>query len=96
MVHANFDAIKKFLYSTECTCLIINLITGKNHGKAAQQGVAGAAAGLSDISYENIDPLSQPSAVKTTHMYENIPTVSSPHHQSNIEMNQCPAYGALM
>ena len=45
--------------------------------------------------YENVDPLSQ-STVKTTHLYENIPTVSSsPHHQSNIEMNQCTAYGVL-
>ena len=44
--------------------------------------------------YENVDPLSQ-STVKTTQLYENIPTVSSPHHQNNIEMNQCTAYGVL-
>ena len=43
---------------------------------------------------ENFDPLSQ-STVKTTHLYENIPTVSSPHHQNSIEMNQCAAYGVL-
>ena len=43
--------------------------------------------------YENVDPLS--STVKTTQLYENIPTVSSPHHQNNIEMNQCTAYGVL-
>ena len=45
-------------------------------------------------TYENVDPLSQ-STVKTTQLYENIPTVSSPHHQNNIEMNQCTAYGVL-
>ena len=44
--------------------------------------------------YENVDPLSQ-STVKTTHLYENIPTVSSSPHQINIEMNQCTAYGVL-
>ena len=45
------------------------------------------------VLYENVDPLS--STVKTTQLYENIPTVSSPHHQNNIEMNQCTAYGVL-
>ena len=46
------------------------------------------------VLYENVDPL--PSTVKTTQLYENIPTVSSsPHHQNNIEMNQCTAYGVL-
>ena len=69
-----------------------------NHEKAVQHGTA--AAEPSDKPYENVDPLPQ-STVKTTHMYENIPTVpSSPHHhhdhQNNIELNQCPAYGALM
>ena len=44
--------------------------------------------------YENVDPLSQ-STAKITQLYENIPTVSSPHHQNNIEMNQCTAYGVL-
>ena len=44
--------------------------------------------------YENVDPLPQ-STVETTQLYENIPTVSSPHHQNNIEMNQCTAYGVL-
>ena len=44
--------------------------------------------------YENADPLPQ-STVKTTQLYENIQTVSSPHHQNNIEMNQCTAYGVL-
>ena len=44
--------------------------------------------------YEKVDPLSQ-NTVKTTQLYENIPTVSSPHHQNNIEMNQCTAYGVL-
>ena len=43
-------------------------------------------------TYENVDPLPQ-NTVKTTHLYENIPTVSSP--QNNIEMNQCTAYGVL-
>ena len=48
------------------------------------------------VVYENFDPLSQSTAVKTTQLYENIPTVSSPtHHQNNIEMNQCTAYGVL-
>ena len=60
-------------------------------GATQQQGVA--IAGTSPV-YENVDPLSQ-SAVKTTQLYENIPTVSSPHHQNNIEMNQCTAYGVL-
>ena len=42
--------------------------------------------------YENVEPLSQ-ITVKT---YENITTVSClPHHQSNIEMKQCTAYGVL-
>ena len=68
------------------------LNTGMNHRKAVQHGVV--ADRPSDKPYENVDPLS--STVKTTHMYENIPTISSPHHQNNIEMNQCPAYGALM
>ena len=45
--------------------------------------------------YDNFDPLSQSTLVKTTHLYENIPTVSSTHHQNNIEMNQCAAYGVL-
>ena len=44
--------------------------------------------------YENVDPLSW-SSVKTTQLYENIPTVSLPHHQNNIEMNQRTAYGVL-
>ena len=46
---------------------------------------------------ENFDPLSQSTEVRTTHLYENVPTASSPtHHQmSNIEMNQCTAYGVL-
>ena len=69
------------------------LNTGMNHGKSVQHGVAVVAAGPSDKPCENADPLS--STVKTTHLYENIPTVSSHHHQNNIEMNQCPAYGAL-
>ena len=70
------------------------VITGTNHRKAAQQGVASATTELPDILYETVDPLS--STVKTTQLYENIPTVSSPHHQNNIEMNQCTAYGVLM
>ena len=69
-----------------------------NDRKAAQQGVAAgvADAGPMGISYENVNPLPQPStSVKTTHhLYENIPTVS--RHQNNIEMDQCPAYGVLM
>ena len=46
------------------------------------------------VLYENVDSLSQ-STVKTTQLYENIPTVSLSHHQNNIEMNQCTAYGVL-
>ena len=64
--------------------------TGLQHSKGAI-----TAPGPSGVHvYENVDPLSQ-STVKTTHLYENIPTVSSPHHQNNIEMNQCAAYGVL-
>ena len=33
---------------------------------------------------QNVDSLSQ-NTVKTTQLYENIPTVSSPHHQNNID-----------
>ena len=61
-------------------------------GATQKQSDDGVAATIPVL--ENINPLSQ-STVKTTHLYENIPTVSSPHHQNNIEMNQCTAYGVL-
>lgn len=81
------------------TCVYLHHAhAGMNDRKAAQQGVAAgvADAGPMGISYENVNPLPQPSTVKTTHdhLYENIPTVS--HHQDNIEMDQCSAYGVLM
>ena len=64
--------------------------TGQQHNKGAITVPSPPGVQM----YENVDPLSQ-STVKTTHLYKNIPTVSSPHHQNNIEMNQCTAYGVL-
>ena len=61
------------------------------HGATQKQKDDVAATGP---TYENVDQLSQ-STVKTTQLYENMPRVSSTHHQSNIEMNQCTAYGVL-
>ena len=59
---------------------------------ATQKQSDDSVAATSPVRENN--PLSQ-STVKTTHLYENIPTVSSSNHQSNIEMNQCAAYGVL-
>ena len=73
--------------------VIYSLDTGLQHNKEALIATSQPPAGHG-LLYENVDPLSQ-STVKTTQLYENIPTVSSPHHQNNIEMNQCTAYGVL-
>ena len=80
-------------------------------GEATKQNIVAAAAAAtttttttntsttttdrkSAMQYENIDSLPQRAVLKTVPSYENIPGVSSPH-QSNIEMNHCPAYGVL-
>ena len=67
--------------------------TGLQHNKEGVIAATSQPPPGHGVLYENVDPLS--STVKTTQLYENIPTVSSPHHQNNIEMNQCTAYGVL-
>ena len=68
--------------------------TGLQHNKEGTIAATSQPPPGHGVQYENVDPLSQ-SAVKTTQLYENIPTVSSSHHQNNIEMNQCTAYSIL-
>ena len=64
--------------------------TGLQHKEGAIAATSQPPPGHG-VLYEN--PLS--STVETTQLYENMPTVSSPHHQNNIEMDQCRAYGVL-
>ena len=60
--------------------------TGLQHNEGAIAATSQPPPGHG-VLYENVDLLS--STVKTTQLYENISTVSSAHHQNNIEMNQC-------